>query len=294
MNPKRKPLGKGLANLLPEVMEQNTETGNSNNYSEYSYIDVDLIEPNPDQPRKRINQKELLELAETIKNVGVIEPIVVRKKDNRFLIVSGERRWRATMLAGFKKIPAVIKDVDEIRSLEIAIIENIQREDLNPIEEARAYEKLIELTNMNIKQLAEKVGKDRSTISNLLRLLKLPEEIQTLIQEKKLTAGQVRPLLSIADKNMMVHLANKIVNEEWSARKVEEEVAKLTDPQQRKKKFENFKDPTLLELEKRLRARYSTKVEIIHNSNSSGKIVLHYANLDEFDRILELLGISPN
>ena len=288
MTPKRKGLGKGLANLLPDLT---TNVESSEN--EFQYIDVDRIEPNPEQPRKRFQQNELQELSETIKNVGVIEPIIVRKENEKYILISGERRWRATKLAGFKKIPAIIKNVDEIRSAELAIIENIQREDLTPIEEARAYERLIKLTNLNIKEIAERVGKDRSTISNLLRLLKLPEEIQQLVEEKKLTAGQARPLLSIADKKMMIHLANKIVQEGWNARRVEDEVAKIIHPVSTTAKGEsNDKDPSILEVEKKIRAKFTTKVDIIHKGNGSGKIVLHYANLDEFDRIIELLGIK--
>jgi len=288
MTPKRKGLGKGLANLLPDL----TDTVESSQ-NEFQYIDVDKIEPNPEQPRKRFQQNVLQELSETIKNVGVIEPIIVRKENDKYILISGERRWRATKLAGFKKIPAIVKNVDEIKSAELSIIENIQREDLTPIEEARAYDRLIKLTNLNIKEIADRVGKDRSTISNLLRLLKLPEEIQQLVEEKKLTAGQARPLLSIADKKMMMHLANKIVLEGWNARKVEDEVAKITNPVSNKTKGEgNDKDPSILEIEKKIRAKFTTKVDIIHKSNGSGKIVLHYANLDEFDRIIELLGIK--
>jgi ParB family chromosome partitioning protein len=289
MNAKKKGLGKGLANLLPDIGTSTNESVNS----EFHYIDVDKIEPNPDQPRKRFTEKELQELSETIKNVGIIEPVIVRQEKDKYILISGERRWRATKLAGFKKIPAIIKNVDEVKSIELAIIENIQREDLTPIEEARAYETLMKLTNMNIKQIAEKVGKDRSTISNLLRLLKLPEEILYLVEEKKITAGQVRPLLSIADKKMMIQLANKIIEENWSARKVEEEVAKITDPKiNPSTNKDNFKDPAIIDIEKKIRAKFTTKVDINHKSNGSGKIILHYANLDEFDRIVELLGIQ--
>lgn len=289
MNAKKKGLGKGLANLLPDIGTSTNESVNS----EFHYIDVDKIEPNPDQPRKRFTEKELQELSETIKNVGIIEPVIVRQEKDKYILISGERRWRATKLAGFKKIPAIIKNVDEVKSIELAIIENIQREDLTPIEEARAYETLMKLTNMNIKQIAEKVGKDRSTISNLLRLLKLPEEILHLVEEKKITAGQVRPLLSIADKKMMIQLANKIIEENWSARKVEEEVAKITDPKiNSSTNKDNFKDPAIIDIEKKIRAKFTTKVDINHKSNGSGKIILHYANLDEFDRIVELLGIQ--
>lgn len=289
MENKKKGLGKGLANLLPEFNQEESKKENS----EFQYIDIEKVEPNPNQPRKRFNQQELEELSETIKNVGVIEPIIVRMENDKYVLISGERRLRAAKLAGFKKIPAIIKNLDYIRSLEITLIENIQREDLTPIEEAKAYEQLLKLTNMNIKQIAEKVGKDRSTISNLLRLLKLPDEIKTFIEEKKVSVGQVRPLLSIADKKMMIELAEKIVSENWSARKVEEEVAKITDPNLRKNSSKiNFKDPSILEIEKKIRAKFTTKVDIQYNSNGSGKIIFHYANLDEFDRLLELLGIS--
>lgn len=291
MNIKKKGLGKGLSNLLPEV---NTSIASDSTNKEFQYINIDDIEPNPNQPRKKFNEKDLLELSETIKNVGIIEPIIVKQNNNNFIIISGERRWRAAKLAGFKKIPAIIKNLDEIRSIEIAIIENIQRENLTPLEEARAYDNLLKISNLSIKEIADKVGKDRSTISNFLRLLKLPPEIQNLVEDKKLTAGQVRPLLSINDKKMMIHLATKIADEGWSARKVEEEVAKLTDTslKQPKNKKENFKDPSILEIEKKIRSKFTTKVNIEHSSNGSGKIVLHYANLDEFDRILELLGIE--
>ncbi len=288
---KKKTLGKGLANLLPDTLD-NEEVIKGN--PEFQYLDVDTIESNPNQPRKKFDQKELEELAETIKNVGIIEPIIVRIENNKPILISGERRLKAAKLAGFKKIPAIIKNIDAIRSIEMAIIENIQRENLTPIEEARAYEELMKLLNLNIKQLAERIGKDRSTISNILRILKLPDEIKTLIEEKKLSVGQARPLLSIVDKKMMIQMAEKICKENWSARKVEEEVAKLLDRNHKKQnEIENFKDPTILELEKKIRNKFTTKVEIRHNHNSSGKIILHYANLDEFDRILEIMGI-PN
>ncbi|MFN3603700.1 MAG: ParB/RepB/Spo0J family partition protein [Leptonema sp. (in: bacteria)] len=291
MDNKKKALGKGLANLLPDLA---SNEGLSNENLEYQYIDIEKIEFNPNQPRKRFHKQDLEELSETIKNVGVIEPIIVNKLDNsRYILISGERRLRAAKLAGFKKIPAIIKNLDMIRSVEITIIENIQRENLTPIEEARAYEQLMKLANLNVKQISEKIGKDRSTIANLLRLLRLPEEIKNLVEEKKLTVGQVRPLLSIADKKMMLSLAEKIYKENWSSRKVEEEVSKITDPNSKKNlKNLNFKDPSIIEIEKKIRTKFTTKTEIQHRTNGSGKIILHYANLDEFDRILEIMGIS--
>lgn len=287
---KKKPLGKGLANLLPnENYNEEFSKGNS----ELQYLEIDSIEPNPNQPRKKFDEKELEELAETIKNVGIIEPILVRIENNTPILISGERRLKAAKIAGFKKIPAIIKNIDAIRSTEIAIIENIQRENLTPIEEAKAYEELMKISNLNIKQLAERIGKERSTVSNLLRLLKLPDEIKKLVEEKKLTVGQVRPLLSIIDKKMMIQMAEKIYKENWNSRKVEEEVAKLTDPDSKKnKKKDNYKDPSIIEIEKKIRNKFTTKVDIQHNSNSSGKIIFYYANLDEFDRILEIMGIS--
>ena len=226
-------------------------------------------------------------------SVGLIEPIVVRRKDDGFEIISGERRWRAARQAGFRKIPAVVKQVNESQALEMAIIENVQREDLTVIEEARAYEALMGLSGSKAADVAKKVGKDRATITNLIRLLKLPEEVLELIEDRKLSGGAARPLLTLGDRKTIVKLAKKIIQEGWSARKVEEEVARMMEPSTGSAKGSgSTKDASTRKLEERLRARFTAKAEVKHKKNGSGQVTLHYANLDDLDRLLEMLGIK--
>lgn len=287
MSLKKTGLGRGLSNLIPDAP---SASGASS--SEFQYLNLDEIDPNPDQPRRVFKEQELSELAETIQNVGVIEPIVVRKKGNRYLIISGERRWRASKLVGYKKIPAVIKDFDDVRAAEVALIENIQREDLSAIEEARAYESLMALTGDKPGDLAKKVGKDRTTITNLLRLLKLPEEILELVEEKMITAGQARPLLSLGDRKMMTQLAGRIAREGWSARRVEDEVAKLTEVAGPTKAKSSGKDANTRKMEERIRARLTAKVDLAHKGSGGGKLTIQYSSLDDLERILDLMGVK--
>lgn len=287
MSLKKTGLGRGLSNLIPDAP---SVSGTSS--SEFQYLNLDEIDPNPDQPRRVFKEQELREMAETIQNVGVIEPIVVRKKGDRYLIISGERRWRASKLIGYKKIPAVIKDIDDVRAVEVALIENIQRENLSAIEEARAYESLMELTGDKPGDLARKVGKDRTTITNLLRLLKLPEEVLKLVEEKMITAGQARPLLSLGDRKMMIQLAGRIVREGWSARRVEDEVAKLTDVAGPTKAKSSGKDANTRKMEERIRARLMAKVDLAHKASGGGKLTIQYSSLDDLERILDLMGVK--
>ncbi|MDH5656077.1 MAG: ParB/RepB/Spo0J family partition protein [Spirochaetia bacterium] len=284
-----KKLGRGLSNLIPGA-ENKTASVEVNQNPDYQEIDINKLSPNPEQPRKKFVQQELEELAATLHNVGLIEPIVVRKMDDRFQIISGERRWRACKIAGFKKIPCVIKNVNDIQALEMGIIENIQREELSPIEEARAYDHLIEKTGIKPGDLSARVGKDRSTITNLLRLLKLPPEIIELIENGKISAGQARPLLGIGDRNKLHSLVKKIITEGWTARKVEEEVARIHEPALGKQNSQNKKDVNIAKIEDRLRVKLTTRVSISHKKNGSGKISIGYANLDDLERILEMIG----
>lgn len=287
MSVKRSGLGRGLSNLIPDApVVKNT------NSSEFQYLNIDEIEPNPKQPRRSFNEKELTELADTIQHVGIIEPIVVRSKNNRYIIISGERRWRASKLIGYKKIPAVIKDYDDVKAAEVALIENLQREDLNSIEEARAYESLIELTGDKPADLAKKLGKDRTTVTNLLRLLKLPEEVMTLIENKMINAGQARPLLSLGDRKMISQLAGRIAKEGWSARRVEDEVAKLTEISGPKKAKSSNKDANIRKLEERIRARLTAKVDLAHKGSGGGRLSVQYTSLDDLERILDLIGVK--
>ncbi|MBE7440070.1 MAG: ParB/RepB/Spo0J family partition protein [Spirochaetales bacterium] len=284
----RKGLGKGLSNLLPG--SEGRAAIEIKKHPEYQELSPAVIVPNPDQPRKRFSAAEIDELVKTLFSVGLIEPIIVRPLGDKFQLISGERRWIACKKAGFKSIPAIVKKVNDLQALEMGIIENIQREELTPMEEARAYEKLLG-HDLKPQDIAEKVGKDRSTVTNLLRLLKLPEEIQNLIDQKKLTAGQARPLLAIADRRLLLRLATRIVSEGWSARRVEDEVARLQSGPATKK-VAGRKDPNLLSVEKKLQNRFSTRVEIAHRRNGGGKVSLRYATLEDLDRMLQLMGVK--
>jgi ParB family chromosome partitioning protein len=287
MSVKKTGLGRGLSNLIPEAPSVSAGTS-----SEFQYLNLDEIDPSPNQPRRTFREQELNELAETIKNVGVIEPIIVRRNKNRYTIISGERRWRASKMIGYKKIPAIIKELDDVRAAEMALIENVQREDLNPVEEARAYESLMALTGDKPGDLAKKVGKDRTTITNLLRLLKLPEEILKLIEDRMITAGQARPLLSLGDRKLMLQLAGRIAREAWSARRVEDEVARLTEMSGPVRAKSATKDANTRKMEERIRARLMTRVDLIHKSSGGGKLTVHYSSLDDLERILELMGVK--
>ncbi len=289
---KKSGLGRGLSNLIPGASGSSASTP-TEGHPDYQELSIDKVAPNPDQPRKKFREQEIEELAATLLSVGLIEPIVVRRKDDGFEIISGERRWRAAKQAGFRKIPAVVKQVNESQALEMAIIENVQREDLTVIEEARAYEALMGLSGSKAADVAKKVGKDRATITNLIRLLKLPEEVLELIEDRKLSGGAARPLLTLGDRKTIVKLAKKIIQEGWSARKVEEVVARMMEPSTGSAKGSgSTKDASTRKLEERLRARFTAKAEVKHKKNGSGQVTLHYANLDDLDRLLEMLGIK--
>lgn len=287
----KKALGRGLSNLLPTA--QSKKDFPSITEGKFRELNLSDIEPDPRQPRKHFAESELNKLATTLKSVGVIEPIVVRPVENGYQLISGERRWRAAAIAGLKKIPAVLKQVNDTRALEMSIIENIQREDLNPLEEARAYLDWMELTGLKAADIAKRAGKDRTTITNLIRLLKLPEEIQKMIKKKMMSPGQARPLIGIADRSRLQKISLKIVKENWTSRKVEEEVSKIQNAGSVSTgSGKREKDVNILNLENKLRRKYSTKIGIKHKSNGSGSLNIHYANLDELDRILELMKLK--
>ncbi|MCB1306371.1 MAG: ParB/RepB/Spo0J family partition protein [Leptospiraceae bacterium] len=288
---KKSGLGRGLSNLIPGAASGAAST-TAEGHPDYQELAIDRITPNPEQPRKKFREAEIDELASTLLSVGLIEPIVVRRKDDGYQIISGERRWRAAQKAGFRKIPAVVKQVSESQGLEMAIIENVQREDLTVIEEARAYEALMRLSGEKAADVAKKVGKDRATITNLIRLLKLPDEVLELIEDRKLSGGAARPLLSLADRGAVIRMARKIVQEGWSARKVEDEVARLTESAGPTKSTSATKDASTRKLEERLRARFTAKTEIKHKKSGAGQVTVHYANLDDLERILELMGLK--
>jgi len=266
-------LGKGLEALIPERGE------------EVVYLDIDRIFRWEQQPRKAFRDDSLKELATSIKEKGVLQPIIVsRVGDGTFRLVTGERRWRAASLAGLKKIPALIKNVASKDSLEIALIENIQREDLNPIETAEAFNRLVTDYKLTQEELSDKIGKDRATIANYIRLLKLPEEIKTLIYNGSLSTGHAKAILTIDGRANQVEAARKIVKKGLSVREAEILSRKVSKPP----KVKLTKDPQISSLEERLIKNLGTKVHILHKGKK-GKIEIEYYSLEELDRLLEIL-----
>ena len=266
-------LGKGLDALIPEKGD------------EVIYLDIDRIFPGEHQPRKAFRDDSLKELAASIKDKGVLQPVIVsRVGDGTFRLVTGERRWRATALAGLKKMPALVRDVASKDSLEIALIENIQREDLNPIETAEAFRKLTTDFHLTQEELSDKVGKDRATIANYLRLLKLPEEVKSLIYNGSLTMGHAKALLTIEGRSHQVEAARKIIKKGLSVREAEA----LTKKTIKSKRGRITKDPQISSLEEKLIRSLGTKVRILHKGKK-GKIEIEYYSLEELDRLLEIL-----
>jgi len=290
----KRTLGRGLSNLLPGAQDQEGEAVSVRENPNYAEVPLAEIKPNPKQPRKHFDEGDISELAKTLHSVGLIEPVVLRRIDKGFQLISGERRWRAARMAGFKKIPAVIKQVNDVQALEMGIIENIQREELTPVEEARSYEYWMQETGKKASDLAELVGKDRTTITNLMRLLKLPEEVLELVEKRMLTPGQARPLIGIGDRRQLQQVAAKIAREGWTARRVEEEVGKLTEPgtTPRSSARAAKKDPNIKKVEDKVRAKLTARVAIDHKKTGAGKLTIHYTSLEELERILEAMKIK--
>lgn len=267
-------LGKGLNALIPEKGE------------EILFLDVDRIMPGKQQPRRVFHEESLKELAASIKEKGVLQPVIVsRTGDGTFNLIAGERRWRASVLAGLKKIPALIKNVASKDSLEIALIENIQREDLNPIETAEAFNRLVKDFELTQEDLAARVGKERTTVANYLRLLKLPDEIKTMLYNGSLSMGHARALLSVEGKTRQIEAARKIIRSSLSVRETELLAKNISKPA----KPAGRKDPQISSLEEKLIKHLGTKVRIMHKGKKGGKIEIEYYSLDEFDRLLEIL-----
>jgi ParB family chromosome partitioning protein len=269
-------LGKGLESLLPEKAQ------------EIINIDVTRIIPGDQQPRKVFRDESLRDLAASIKEKGVLQPIIVsRTGDGTFRLIAGERRWRASSLAGLKKIPAIVKDVASADSLEIALIENIQREDLNPVETAEAFHRLMKDFNLTQEELSVKVGKDRATVANYLRLLKLPDEIKKFVNDGSLSMGHARAVLSIEGKPNQLEAARRIIHKGLSVRETET-IAKKWSSEGKKKVSHRKKDPQIESLQEKLIRSLGTKVRILHKGKR-GKIEIEYYSLDELDRLLDLL-----
>ena len=269
-------LGKGLGSLLPDRAE------------DIIAIDVDRVIPGEQQPRKVFRDAALKELAASIKEKGVLQPVIVsRTGDGTFRLIAGERRWRAASMAGLKKIPAMVKDVSSADSLEIALIENIQREDLNPLEMAEAFHRLIKDFNLSQEELSVRVGKERATVTNYLRLLKLPEEIKSFVNNGTLTMGHARAILSIEGRPGQVEAARRIIHKGLSVREAEN-LAKTWGAEGKRKSRVKKKDPQIESLQEKLIHSLGTKVRI-HHKGKKGSIEIEYYSLDELERLLDIL-----
>ena len=305
MAPKRG-LGRGLSNLIPTddttedvttKTSKQTKTGTVTKTEVVKKVEqtlnINRIEPNKNQPRKEVNEDALQELADSIKQFGVIEPLVVVKRKGYYELIAGERRWRAARLAGLKEVPVVIKDYDDQQIVEIALIENIQREDLNPIEEAHAYERLIQEFNLTQDEVAERVSKSRTTVTNALRLLKLTEKVQQMLIDDMLSTGHVRALITIADPQLQYETAMYIFDKKLSVRETESYVKKLLNKKPKEKTSEK-EDPELSFLykaiENRLKESLGTKTTIKAKTKDSGKIEIEYYSQEDLERITQLLA----
>ncbi len=294
---KKSGLGKGLDTMIPvgkiekpkekivekvveKVVEKKVET----------MIRVADIEPNKEQPRRNFNEDALQELADSIKLHGVIQPLILQKKDGYYSIIAGERRWRAAKLAGLKEVPAIIKDYTEREVMEIALIENIQREDLNPIEEAFAYKRLIKEHNLKQDEVAERVSKSRVAISNSMRLLKLSEVVQQMVIDEKLSSGHARALVAIEDEQLQIATAEKVFDDNLSVRETEQLIKEMRNPKEVKPK-EVYKDEFVYaDLRDKFASIFGTKVEIKRKTKDKGKIEISYSSSDELDRIMSLVN----
>lgn len=287
---KKTGLGKGLDTLIPNKRE-NKETSSSKIIKSEEFIDINKVEPNKDQPRKSFNEDSLIELSESIKQHGIVQPLIVTKKDNFFEIIAGERRWRAAKLAGLKKVPVIVKDYSPQEIMEIALIENIQREDLNPVEEAMAYQRLIQEYDLKQDEVAERVSKSRTTITNSLRLLKLDDRVQSMLIDENFSSGHARALLGIKDKDLQYNTALKIFDEKLSVRETEKLIKSLqAEEKPKRKKAELKNDFVYRDLEEKLKMVTGTKVTINRKSEQAGRIEIEYYTPEDLEKIVALLN----
>ncbi|ATD56135.1 ParB/RepB/Spo0J family partition protein [Clostridium chauvoei] len=277
-------LGKGLGALIPEDM-----ANNENLESGKSLIPINLIKSNNEQPRKFFDDDKIAELAESIKHHGIIQPIILKKDNNNYIIVAGERRWRAAKLVGLKEIPAIIMNLTEKDILEISLIENIQRQDLNPIEEAIAYKKLLNEFQLTQEELSKRIGKSRVAISNTMRLMNLCETVQQYLIDGVITEGHGRVLLVITDENLQCEVAQKVIDEKLSVRELEKLIKLLSKPKKNiERKIDN--NPYYKDVTQRLQDFLGTKVNI-SNKNNKGKIEIEYYSDEDLQRILEIINL---
>ncbi|MFL0270249.1 ParB/RepB/Spo0J family partition protein [Candidatus Clostridium radicumherbarum] len=275
-------LGKGLGALIPE---EDFDDKNSVNL-----IPINMIKPNEKQPRKNFDVEKIEQLAESIREHGIVQPIVLKKEEEIYIIIAGERRWRAAKAAGVKEIPAVIMDITDKEILEISLIENIQREDLNPIEEAVAYKRLIDEFSLTQEELSKRVGKSRTAVTNCLRLMNLDSRVQEYLIEGILSEGHGRALLAVSNKDIQYNLAKTIIDEGLNVRDIEKLIKGLNNIKE-KKVNENKEDIFYLDIKDKLQEYFGTKVQLISKKNK-GKIEIEYYSEDDLQRILDILKLA--
>lgn len=294
-------LGKGLDSLIPnavgeakvkkeskaESKEEKREDGKE------TVVKITMVEPNRKQPRKNFDEDALQELADSIKQFGLIQPILVQDRKDHYEIIAGERRWRAAKIAGLKEVPVIIRNYSEKEIMEISLIENIQRENLNPIEEAQAYKRLLEEFHLKQDEVAERVSKSRAAVTNSMRLLKLGEEVQQMLIDDMISTGHARALLAIENQEEQYTIAQKIFDEKLSVRDVEKLVKNLNKPVKNPKKTipaDKTMEAIYLDLEEKLKNRLSTKVTVTSKGNGAGKIEIEFYNHEDLDRLMDLMG----
>ena len=283
---KKLALGKGLSALIPD------ESFNTDNKNSTLSISINKIKSDKDQPRKSFDSEKIAELTESIKTHGIIQPLILRKIDNdQYIIVAGERRWRAAKIAGLKEVPAIIMDLTESEILEISLIENIQRQDLNPIEEAIAYKKLIDDFKMTHEELSKRIGKSRTSITNTMRLMNLDDRVQQYIIEGVISEGHGRALLGIKDFEIQYELAQQVIDEKLSVRELEKIIRRIIEPNNRNTNSSKQElNPYYKEIKNQLQNYFGTKVNI-SNKNNKGKIEIEYYSEDDLQRILDIINI---
>ncbi len=254
------------------------------------FVKISSVEPNINQPRKQFDEDALLELSESVKQYGILQPLLVSDKKDYYEIIAGERRWRAAKLAGLKEVPVIVKEFTDQELVEISLIENIQREDLNPVEEAMAYKRLIDEFHLKQDEVAERVGKSRTAVTNSMRLLKLSEKVQQMLIDEMITAGHARAILAISDKEKQEIVAMKVFDEKLSVRETEALVKRMLEPPktEKKSKFTTAEDAIYESLEEKMKSIMGTRVQIHRKKNDKGKIEIEYYSKDELERIIDL------
>jgi len=296
-DPPRRALGRGISTLLPTRRQDNVDAAAAvalEPASANQTVPIDAIDPNPLQPRSIFQPERLRELADSIISNGIIQPLIVRKKGERYELIAGERRWRASRIAGLTEVPVVIQDYVEERILEISLIENIQREDLNPLEIAQAFDRLCREMALSHEEIAKRTGKDRTTVTNMIRLLRLPDAVQVLLAERRLSMGHARALLGLEDQKLQTSLADKAAAEGMSVRQVERSVQKLNEEREPKAdKPDKRQDPNVKAAAEDLERHLGTRVRIVEQSAKRGRIEIEYYSMEDLDRLFAMILGEP-